>query len=167
MGGAFLAADDGRRREVLAAVVDALERHRGPNGIEVPAAVRIAVEMVHENLISKEEAVLRVKPADVDTLLHPQFDPKAKKQATSEGKRLAKGVNASPGAAVGKIVFTADEAVVQAKNAPVILVRAETTSKYVPGTLAKQARIALRVGKVTSLIFRRISALRSSRFSRS
>src|SRR5262249_43733471 len=68
------------------------------------AALRMAVEMHAEGLIDKREAVLRVQPAQLDQLLHPQFDPKA------EYAVLAKGLNASPGAAVGKVYFTADEA---------------------------------------------------------
>ncbi len=76
------------------------------------AAVKIAVDMVGEKLISKEEAVLRVEPASLDQLLHPIIDPKAKIQV------IAKGLPASPGAASGKVVFTADEAVKQAKKHP-------------------------------------------------
>ena len=68
------------------------------------AALRMAVEMEEEGLIDKREAVLRVQPAQLDQLLHPQFDPKATYTA------LAKGLNASPGAAVGKVYFTADDA---------------------------------------------------------
>ena len=90
-----------------------------------PAAVRIAVDMVHENLISKEEAVLRVEPQQLDQLLHPVLDPAAKKSLT----KLAVGLPASPGAAVGTIVFTADDAVIKSKTSPVVLVRKET----VPG----------------------------------
>jgi pyruvate,orthophosphate dikinase len=94
-----------------------------------PAAVRIAVDMVNEKLISKEEAVLRVDPQQLDQLLHPVLDPAAKKTL----KLLAKGLPASPGAAVGRVVFTADEAVVQATKQPVILVRAETVPDDIHG----------------------------------
>jgi len=66
------------------------------------------VDQANEGLISKQEAVLRVSPSDVDSLLHPQFDPAAKKAAAKEGKLLGKGVNASPGAAVGRAYFDAD-----------------------------------------------------------
>ena len=66
------------------------------------AALRMAVEMEEEGLIDKREAVLRVQPAQLDQLLHPQFDPKAEYTA------ITKGLNASPGAAVGKVYFTAD-----------------------------------------------------------
>jgi pyruvate,orthophosphate dikinase len=72
------------------------------------AAVRIAVEMVGEGLISKEEAVLRVSPANVIQLLHPQFDDLEKAAAKKAGRMIATGVNASPGAAVGITAFDAD-----------------------------------------------------------
>ncbi len=74
------------------------------------AAVKIAVDMANEGLITKEEAVLRVTPEQVDTLLHPQFDDKAKKAAKKDGRMYATGVNASPGAAVGQVYFDADTA---------------------------------------------------------
>src|SRR5262249_14794189 len=94
-----------------------------------PAAVRIAVEMVGENLISKKEAVLRVDPQQLDQLLHPVLDPASKKSLTL----LAKGLPASPGAAVGRIVFTADDAVAKAKETPVVLVRKETVPDDIHG----------------------------------
>ena len=74
------------------------------------AIVKIAVDMANEGLITKEQAVRRVKPAEVDTLLHPQFDFEAKRAAQEEGKLYATGVNASPGAAVGRVYFDADTA---------------------------------------------------------
>jgi len=94
-----------------------------------PAAVRIAVDMVGEGLISREEAVLRVDPQQLDQLLHPVLDPVAKKNL----EIVAKGLPASPGAAVGTVVFTADEAVEKAAKAPVILVRAETVPDDIHG----------------------------------
>jgi pyruvate,orthophosphate dikinase len=94
-----------------------------------PAAVRIAVEMVGEGLIDKKEAVLRVDPQQLDQLLHPVLDPKSKKSLTL----LAKGLPASPGAAVGMIVFTANDAVEKSKSAPVILVRKETVPDDIHG----------------------------------
>jgi pyruvate,orthophosphate dikinase len=101
------------------------------------AAITIAVDMANEGLISRQEAVLRVKSSDVDTLLHPQFDMKAKKQATAEGKRLAKGVNASPGAAVGMVAFDADLAEEWGKGGKaVIMVRPFTKPDDVHGMLA-------------------------------
>ncbi len=94
-----------------------------------PAAVRIAVEMVEEGLISKDEAIMRVDPQQLDQLLHPVLDPASKKSL----KLIATGLPASPGAAVGHIVFTADEAVIQAKKQPVILVRKETVPDDIHG----------------------------------
>jgi len=101
------------------------------------AAIKIAVDMANEGLISRKEAVTRVKPSDVDTLLHPQFDFEAKQQAAAEGKRLAKGVNASPGAAVGMIAFDADLAEEWGKGGKdVIMVRPFTKPDDVHGMLA-------------------------------
>jgi pyruvate,orthophosphate dikinase len=94
-----------------------------------PAAVRIAVEMLHEDLISKQEAILRVDPQQLDQLLHPVLDPAGKKSLT----KLANGLPASPGAAVGRIVFTADHAVEKAPEGPVILVRKETVPDDIHG----------------------------------
>jgi pyruvate,orthophosphate dikinase len=94
-----------------------------------PAAVRIAVDMVGEKLISKEEAVLRVEAQQLDQLLHPVLDPASKKTLA----KLAVGLPASPGAAVGTIVFTADDAVEKAKTAPVVLVRKETVPDDIHG----------------------------------
>jgi pyruvate,orthophosphate dikinase len=94
-----------------------------------PAAVRIAVDMVNEGLISKEEAILRVDPQQLDQLLHPVLDPASKKSLAT----IATGLPASPGAAVGRVVFTANEAVVQAAKGPVILVRAETVPDDIHG----------------------------------
>ncbi len=102
------------------------------------AAVTIAVDLVNEGLISQNEAVLRVTPDEVDTLLHPQFDTRALEQAESEGRQFAKGVNASPGAAVGQIYFDADKAEKMAKegNQDVIMVRPFTKPDDVHGMLA-------------------------------
>ncbi len=102
------------------------------------AAVKIAVDMVNEGLITKEKAVLRVSPAQVDTLLHPQFDMDVKKKAVKEGGLYAKGVNASPGAAVGQVYFDADTAEKMAKeqNQDVIMVRPFTKPDDVHGMLA-------------------------------
>ena len=94
-----------------------------------PAAVRIAVEMVGEKLISKEEAILRVEPQQLDQLLHPVLDPASKKALVN----LAIGLPASPGAAVGIISFTANDAVVASQKAPVILVRKETVPDDIHG----------------------------------
>ena len=104
------------------------------------AAVKIAVDMVAEGLIAKEEAVLRVEPASLDQLLHPIIDPKAKIQV------IAKGLPASPGAASGKVVFTADEAVKEAKKHNVILVRPETTPDDIHGMDAAKGILTARGG---------------------
>jgi len=102
------------------------------------AAVKIAVDMANEGLISKQEAVMRVTPKQVDALLHPQFDDNGKKAAKKEGRYLASGVNASPGAAVGQIYFDADTAEKMAKEQgqAVIMVRPFTKPDDVHGMLA-------------------------------
>ena len=94
-----------------------------------PAAVRVAVEMVEEGLIDKKEAVLRVQPQQLDQLLHPVFDVPSLKKLT----QVANGIAASPGAAVGRVAFTAEEAVEMAASGPVILVRKETTPDDIHG----------------------------------
>jgi pyruvate,orthophosphate dikinase len=105
------------------------------------AAVKIAVDLVKEKLISKEEAVLRVAPAQLDQLLHPRVDPSAKPQ------KIAKGLPASPGAAVGKVVFTAAEAEeMAAKNERVVLVRLETSPEDIGGMHAAQGILTARGG---------------------
>jgi pyruvate,orthophosphate dikinase len=103
------------------------------------AAVRIAVEMAEEGLITKQEAVLRVSPANVIQLLHPQFDENEKMAAKKAGRMIATGVNASPGAAVGIAAFDADlaEKWGKAKRA-VIMVRPETKPDDVHGMLASK-----------------------------
>jgi pyruvate,orthophosphate dikinase len=104
------------------------------------AAVQIAVDMVNEGLISKEEAVQRVEPSQVDTLLHPQFDMDEKTKADKAGKMIATGVNASPGAAVGRIYFDADTAEEKSKEEgqDVIMVRPFTKPDDVHGMLASK-----------------------------
>lgn len=107
------------------------------------AAVRIAVELAEEKIISKEEAIMRVNPSDLDQLLHPVFDPEAKKEATI----LAKGLNASPGAAVGKVVFAADRAEKQKEEGEnVILVRIETSPEDIKGMNAAEGILTARGG---------------------
>jgi len=93
------------------------------------AAVRIAVEMVHEGLIDKKEAVLRVQPQQLDQLLHPLFDAASLKKLTL----IANGIAASPGAAVGRAAFTAEDAIELSAHGPVILVRKETTPDDIHG----------------------------------
>jgi len=111
------------------------------------AAIKIATDMENEGLISKEEAVKRVKPADVDTLLHPQFDLAAKKAAYSDGTFLAKGVNAAPGAAVGIAALDADLAEEWGlAGKAVIMVRPETKPDDVHGMIAAKGILTSRGG---------------------
>jgi pyruvate,orthophosphate dikinase len=105
------------------------------------AAVKIAVDMVKERLIDQKLAVLRVEPGQLDQLLHPRVDPTAKMQ------KIAKGLPASPGAAVGKVVFTAAEAeAAAAKGERVILVRTETSPEDIGGMHAAQGILTARGG---------------------
>ncbi|MBN1318250.1 MAG: pyruvate, phosphate dikinase, partial [Anaerolineales bacterium] len=108
------------------------------------AAIKIAVDMVNEGLLPKEKALLKVTPEQVDALLHPQFNPAAKSQAT----RLAKGVNASPGAAVGRLYFDADSAERMSKEEKqaVIMIRPETKPDDVHGMLAAKGILTSRGG---------------------
>ena len=107
------------------------------------AAVRIAIDMVSEKLITKEEAVARIEPAQVDQLLRDQFDRDARKAA----KRVAKGLNASPGAAVGKVVFSADAAVAAVeKGQKVVLVREETSPDDFHGMAVAQGILTAKGG---------------------
>src|SRR5580700_6554331 len=94
-----------------------------------PAAVRVATEMLEEGLIDKRTAVLRVAPDQLDQLLHPVFDAASLKTLV----KLTTGIDASPGAAVGRAAFSADDAVEMAKSGPVILVRKETTPDDIHG----------------------------------
>ncbi|ADU74017.1 pyruvate phosphate dikinase [Acetivibrio thermocellus AD2] len=95
------------------------------------AALKIAVDLVNEGMVTKEEAILKVDPKQLDTLLHPNFEPSALKNA----KPIAKGLPASPGAATGKIYFRAEDAVEAAKNGEkdIILVRLETSPEDIEG----------------------------------
>ncbi len=105
------------------------------------AAVKIAVDMVKEGLISKEEAILRVEPSQLDQLLHPMLDPNAEKII------LTRGLPASPGAASGKIVFNADDAEKAAENGEkVILVRIETSPEDIHGMNAAEGILTARGG---------------------
>ncbi|MEM7736029.1 MAG: pyruvate, phosphate dikinase [Deinococcota bacterium] len=111
------------------------------------AEVRIAVDMVNEGLIDKREAVSRVKPEQVEFFLHPQLDSQARKDA----KLLAKGLNVSPGAAVGIVAFDADTAERWAKEdqRPVIMVRPETKPDDVHGMLAAKGILTSRGGRTS------------------
>jgi pyruvate,orthophosphate dikinase len=108
------------------------------------AALRMAVEMQAEGMIDESEAVKRISPAQLDQLLHPQFDPEASYTA------LAKGLNASPGAACGKVYFTADDAEAAAERGErVILVRPETSPDDLHGMIAAEGILTSRGGLVS------------------
>ncbi|MEK7735715.1 MAG: pyruvate, phosphate dikinase, partial [Nitrospirota bacterium] len=105
------------------------------------SALKIAIDMVKEGLIDKKTAILRIDPQQIDQLLHPMIDPKAKISV------IAKGLPASPGAAVGKVVFTADEAEKAAERGEkVILVRTETSPEDIGGMHAAQGILTARGG---------------------
>ena len=107
------------------------------------AALKIACDLVDEGMRTEEEAVAMIDPRNLDTLLHPQFDAKALKAATPMGK----GLGASPGAACGKIVFTADDAEAwNAKGEKVVLVRLETSPEDITGMKASQGILTVRGG---------------------
>jgi pyruvate,orthophosphate dikinase len=115
------------------------------------AAVRIAVEMVEEGLITPEEAVMRISPEQVDFFLHPQFDRDAVKALKAKGDLLARGLNVSPGAAFGVVALDADIAEIWAKreNKKVIMVRPETRPDDVHGMLAAQGILTSRGGRTS------------------
>ena len=107
------------------------------------AALKIACDLVDEGMRTEEEAVAMIDPRNLDTLLHPQFDVKALKENTPAGK----GLGASPGAACGKVVFTADDAVAwNEKGEKVILVRLETSPEDITGMKASQGILTVRGG---------------------
>ena len=108
-----------------------------------PAALKIACDLVDEGMKTEQEAVLMIDPRNLDTLLHPQFDTKALKAATP----LGKGLGASPGAACGKVVFTADDAEAwNARGEKVVLVRLETSPEDITGMKASQGILTVRGG---------------------
>ena len=107
------------------------------------AALKIAVDLVNENMLSKEEAILKVEPKQLDTLLHPTFDMENLKTV----KAVAKGLPASPGAACGKIAFTAEEAKERNGNGEkVVLVRLETSPEDIEGMIASEGILTVRGG---------------------
>ena len=110
-----------------------------------PAALKIAVDLVAEGMLTKEEALMKVEPKQLDSLLHPQFDKDALKAATP----VATGLAASPGAACGAIYFTADEAKEAAKNGPVLLVRAETSPEDIEGMAASEGILTATGGRTS------------------
>ena len=108
-----------------------------------PAALKIACDLVDEGMKTEQEAVLMIDPRNLDTLLHPQFDAKALKAATP----LGKGLGASPGAACGKVVFTAEDAEAwNAKGEKVVLVRLETSPEDITGMKAAHGILTVRGG---------------------
>ena len=111
------------------------------------AAIKMAVDMVKEKLISKEDAISRIEPNQLNQLLRPIFDQKEKNRVISEGKLLAKGLNAGPGAASGKVALSAQDAEeMAAKGDPVILVRIETSPEDIKGMNASEGILTARGG---------------------
>ena len=107
------------------------------------AALKIAVDLVSEGMLSKEQAILKVEPKQLDSLLHPTFESSALKNT----KEIAKGLPASPGAACGKIAFTAEEAKERAeKGEKVVLVRLETSPEDIEGMIAAEGILTVRGG---------------------
>ncbi|MEG2214545.1 MAG: pyruvate, phosphate dikinase [Oscillospiraceae bacterium] len=109
------------------------------------AAIKVAVDMVNEGLCTKEEALLKVEPNQINSLLHPMFDEKALKTA----KPVANGLAASPGAACGAVYFTAAEAKAAAQNGPVLLVRAETSPEDIEGMAAARGILTATGGRTS------------------
>ncbi|MCP5062623.1 MAG: pyruvate, phosphate dikinase, partial [Ignavibacteriae bacterium] len=111
------------------------------------AAIKIAVDMVREKLIPKKEALLRIDPEQLNQLLRPIFDGNEKQKAVKAGSLLAKGLNAGPGAAAGKVAFTAHDAEVMAKKGDrVILVRIETSPEDIKGMDASEGILTAKGG---------------------
>src|SRR5947207_1662503 len=114
------------------------------------AAIKIATDMVKEGLITKDEAIQRVEPAQVEQLLLPRFDQKEVESARSAGRYLAKGLNASPGAATGRAVFDADRAVaLKGQKQLVVLVRPETSPDDFHGMVAATGILTARGGSTS------------------
>ncbi len=114
------------------------------------AAVKIATDMVRERLITKDEALMRVEPSQVEQLLLPRFDQKEVDRARGAGRYLAKGLNASPGAATGRAVFDADRAVVlKGQKQLVVLVRPETSPDDFHGMMAATGILTARGGSTS------------------
>ncbi|MFC1675242.1 putative PEP-binding protein, partial [Candidatus Omnitrophota bacterium] len=113
------------------------------------AALNILMDLYDAGVIDEEEAVMQLAPGQIDEFLHPIFDPADKEKAKAEGRLLTKGLNASPGAAAGKVVFTsteAEEAVKADKKTKVILVRLETSAEDVSGMKASEGILTARGG---------------------
>ena len=109
------------------------------------AALKVAADMVKEGLLTREEALLKIEPNQLNALLHPQFDPAALRDAES----VAQGLAASPGAACGRVCFTAEDARDAAKNGPVLLVRNETTTEDIEGMAASQGILTATGGRTS------------------
>ena len=167
--------DDLKRRmpaiyDELLAIADRLERHyKDMQDIEftiqdgtlyllqtrsgkrsAAAAVKVAVDLVHEAVIDQHTALLRVRPQDLHQVLHPGFDAQDKARAIERGRLLARGLPAAPGAAVGEVVFDADRAVEWGKEGrSVILVRPETSPEDVAGMYASRGIVTARGGRTS------------------
>ncbi|MGM9594352.1 MAG: pyruvate, phosphate dikinase [Candidatus Onthomonas sp.] len=116
------------------------------NGKRTPgAALKIAVDLVHEGLISEQEALLMLEPNSLDAVLHDTFT----KEALAQAKPIAAGVPASPGAGCGAVYFTAEECEEQAKKGPVILVRQETSTEDIVGMQVSQGILTARGGRAS------------------
>jgi pyruvate, orthophosphate dikinase len=113
------------------------------------AAIRIAIDMVEERLIDEKTAIMRIEPDQLVQLLARVFEAKEKKKAVADGRLLAKGLNAGPGAATGKIVLSAEKAVEESKKGPCVLVRMETSAEDVAGMAVAQG-ILTATGGMTS-----------------
>ncbi|MCM1437634.1 MAG: pyruvate, phosphate dikinase [Roseburia sp.] len=113
------------------------------------AAIKIACDLIDEGMISEKEALMQIDAKSLDMLLHPQFDPKALKEADKKNV-VGKGIAASPGAAAGSIVFTAEDAVVQGKKGKkVVLVRLETSPEDIEGMKYSQGILTVRGGQTS------------------
>jgi pyruvate,orthophosphate dikinase len=114
------------------------------------AAVQVAVDLVHEAVIDQHTALLRVRPQDLNQVLHPGFDAQDKARAIQRGRLLARGLPAAPGAAVGEVVFDADRAVEWARaGRRVILLRAETSPEDIAGMYAAEGIVTSRGGRTS------------------
>jgi pyruvate, orthophosphate dikinase len=113
-------------------------------------AVRVAVDLVHEHVIDRDTALMRVRPADLNKVLHPAFDEADRARAVAQSRLLARGLPAAPGAAVGQVVFDADTAVERAKAGhKVILVRPETSPEDIAGMYAAEGILTARGGRTS------------------
>ncbi len=113
------------------------------------AAIKIACDLIDEGMITEEQALMQIDAKSLDMLLHPQFDPKALKEA-DKNNLVGKGIAASPGAAAGSIVFTAEDAVVEGKKGKkVVLVRLETSPEDIEGMKYSQGILTVRGGQTS------------------